>query len=85
MNVLLSHIDLNPLFYGLILVLWASVALMHIMQRKFIATVIDLGGFWFVFWLHGGTLTGGMAATVFGLVFSLLAPPIISHYLNREK
>lgn len=85
MGVFLSHIDLQPLFYGFIIVIGLMVVAVHIFTFKLMAVVVDITVFCLVFWMHGGTLTGGMAAAVAALLAGLFIPPIIRYLLNRKE
>jgi hypothetical protein len=71
MGVFLSHVDMTPVFYGLILALWALVILRNIIKLRVLNVALDIGVFYVVFSMHQGTMTGGMAATICGLVVSL--------------
>lgn len=77
MGVFLSHVDMTPIFYGLILALWAMVIIIHIVKFQILAVIIDISAFWIVFSMHRGSMTGGMAATVCGLLLSLIVPMIL--------
>jgi hypothetical protein len=85
MNVLLSHIDLQPLFYGVIIILGIAMVIIHFIHGKIGAVILDLTIFILVFWMHGGTMTGGMAAAVAALLGGIILPPIIRHLISRRK
>jgi hypothetical protein len=64
----LGHLDLGPLFYGLVIFvglwsMWAKLTSWRI--GSFLAEAFV---FYLVFKLHGGTLAGGLAATVASLL-----------------
>ena len=84
MGVFLSHIDLQPLFYGFIVAVGLMVVAYHIFTFKIMAVMVDIAVFILVFWMHGGTLTGGMAAAVAALICGLVIPPIIRHFLRSK-
>jgi len=77
MNVLLSHVDLQPLFYGVIIIIGILVVISHVMLGKFGAVVLDISLFILVFWMHGGSMNGGMAAAVAALIGSMAIPGLI--------
>lgn len=85
MNVLLSHIDLNPLFYGVLVAIGIMIVGFHLGRGKIGAVITDIAIFTLVFWLHKGSLTGGMAATVAALICGVLLPPMIVFLINRRK
>jgi hypothetical protein len=84
MSILLSHLDLMPLFYGVIIILGICVVVIHIATMKIGAALLDVGIFVLVFWMHGGTMTGGMSAAVAALVGGIVIPLIIRHIANRR-
>lgn len=71
MNAFLSHIDMAPLFYGVILAIGIFSMLAKFMRGDFIALFVEASVFILVFKLHGGTLTGGLSAAVCSLIVSL--------------
>jgi hypothetical protein len=84
MGVFLSHLDMQPIFYGIIIILGLVVITVDIVRMKLMAAILGIGIFVLVFWMHGGTMTGGMSAAVAGLIGSMILPPIISYFLNRK-
>jgi len=82
MNVFLSHLDLQPLFYGIVIILGIAVVILDIVRGKLLAATLGVGIFTLVFWMHGGTLTGGMSAAVAALIGSMFLPGIIRHFLK---
>lgn len=85
MGVWLSHLDMTPIFYGMILAVWFMIIVYHVFSAKLMAVVIDIAVFFIVISLHGGTMTGGMAATVCGVIVSLLAPPMVRAMFIRRS
>ena len=74
MNVTLLHGSMEPLIYGAII-----VARLLAMERKFTrgafgALTVAIGVFVLVFELHGGTVTGGFAATIAALLAGITFP-----------
>lgn len=74
MGVLLSHIDLGPALYGLIM--WAGLFIMlyKLLNRRFLSFAVDIAVFYIVFKLHGGTQAGGFAAMICALFAGLTFP-----------
>lgn len=85
MGYFLSHLDLQPLFYGIIIILGVAVVIVDIARGKIMAAILGVGIFYVVFQMHGGTMTGGMAAAVAALIGAMVLPPIIRYFLNRKE
>jgi hypothetical protein len=68
MGAFLSHLDLMPLFYGIIMFL--GIASMYHKAIHFMwgRLSIEILTFILVFTLHGGTMTGGFSAMVCALL-----------------
>ncbi|MDR2880855.1 MAG: hypothetical protein LBV29_02995 [Azoarcus sp.] len=65
----LTHLDAMPVIYGVIMFLglwsmWHKLVTLNI--RGFI---IEASVFTLVFWLHGGSMTGGFTAMIAALLF----------------
>ena len=65
----LAHLDVMPLFYGIIMFLgiWSMWA--KLMSGNFMGFIIEGGVFWLVFAMHGGTMAGGFSAMIAALLF----------------
>lgn len=72
MNAFLSHIDMAPLFYGVILAVGIFSMIFKFMRGDWLALFIELSIFYIVFSMHRGTLTGGMSAAVCALIVGFL-------------
>lgn len=68
MNAFLAHLDIMPLIYGVVIFLGVYSMWRKLKQLKLFSFCIELGIFILVFQLHGGTMTGGFAATVAALL-----------------
>lgn len=77
MNVLLSHIDWGPIVYGLVIFVGLLIMWFKLIGGRFLSLFIDIGVFWLVFTLHGGTMTGGFAATVAALLAGTVFPMLV--------
>ena len=64
----LSHLDVGPLFYGIIIFVGLMSMWTKLVNFRLLAFSVEAFVFWLVFALHGGTMTGGMAATVASLL-----------------
>lgn len=64
----LGHLDVGPLFYGVIIFVGLASMWYKLVNWKLIPFAVEAFVFWLVFALHGGTMTGGMSATVASLM-----------------
>jgi len=67
----LGHIDMMPLFYGLIMFvgIWS---MWHKLKNGYIASLAgEVAVFTLVFVLHGGSMSGGFAAMIAALIAGL--------------
>jgi hypothetical protein len=77
MGVFLSHIGLEPIIYGIVIAIGLMVMWIKFAMRRWLSLVVDIVVFWLVFTLHGGTMTGGMAAAIAALICGLVFPLIL--------
>ena len=68
MNAFLAHIDIMPLIYGVVIFFGIYSMWWKLRRLKLFSFCIEVGIFILVFSLHGGTMTGGFAATVAALL-----------------
>jgi hypothetical protein len=71
---LLSHFDLAPLVYGLFMFLGIAVIWHKLVTFRWPSLAIDIGVFWLVFSMHGGSMTGGFAAMICAALAGILLP-----------
>lgn len=64
----LGHIDLGPLLYGLVIFIGLWSMWRKLITGRLFGFVVEASVFWLVFSLHGGTMTGGFAATFAALL-----------------
>jgi hypothetical protein len=76
MNVLLAHLGFEPVFYGIVLALGFTILYIKWTLGWIKSFILDIVMFSIVFYLHGGSMTGGMAAAVCALVLSITFPLI---------
>lgn len=74
MNAFLAHLDLMPLFYGVLMFAGLAYTWQKMLNGKFVSVGIDMGVFWLVFSLHGHSMTGGFAAMIAAALSSLVFP-----------
>ena len=70
----LGHIDVGPLIYGVVIFLGLYSMWFKFTRGKILAGIVEVGVFILVFKLHGGSVTGGFAATVASLLAGLIIP-----------
>jgi len=75
MNVLLSHIDFGPLFYGVVMFLGLWSMYYKWQRGYWRALFVEVFVFVLVFKLHGGSMAGGFAAMVAALLAGLCFHP----------
>lgn len=68
MTALLAHLDIMPVIYGLVIFIGLYSMWWKIRSGRYFAFVIEVFVFALVFKLHGGTMTGGFAATIAALL-----------------
>jgi hypothetical protein len=71
MNAFLSHIDMAPVFYGVILAVGIFSMLRKLLRFELITFSVELSVFYIVFRMHSGTLTGGLSAAICALIVGL--------------
>lgn len=64
----IGHLDVGPLLYGLVIFIGLLSMWHKLMSCRFGIFAVEAFVFWLVFSLHGGTLGGGMSATVASLL-----------------
>jgi hypothetical protein len=71
----ISHLDIMPLIYGgmIFLGLWSMWR--KLVKLRLIGFAIELGVFLLVFSLHGGSVSGGFAATIAALIAGMVFQP----------
>ena len=77
MNVSLSHFDLGPLFYGVVMFLGIAIMWWKLSTGRWLGLVVDVCVFALVFKLHGGTMAGGFAAMVAALLAGMILPMMV--------
>ena len=77
MNMTLFHGSFEPLLYGVIIFLSILSVVIKLKLGMILAPTIEVLVASLVFWMHGGTLTGGMAAVVAGLLSGLFIPMFV--------
>lgn len=74
MNVFLGHIDFMPIVYGVVMFMGISILFQKLLTGRFLSLAIDIAVFFFVFGLHGGSMTGGFSAMIAALLAGITFP-----------
>lgn len=69
-----GHIDVAPILYGIIVFLGIWSMWHKITHGKYLAFLVEVSVFVLVFMMHGGSMTGGMAAAVAALIAGTVLP-----------
>lgn len=74
MNVFLQHLNMDALFYGLVIFMGLFSIFIKARWGMWLSLAIEVTVFVLVFKLHGGTMAGGFAATVAALLAGIIFP-----------
>lgn len=77
MNMFLGHIGLEPLVWGVIIIGGILILMIKVAMNAWSAVFWDVAIFVAVFFMHGGTMKGSMAAAVAALIGGLVIPPML--------
>lgn len=74
MGIGLAHIDITPLFYGVVMFagLWSMYH--KLVRGRYFGLAVEVAVFALVFNLHGGTMAGGFAAMTCALLAGSIFP-----------
>lgn len=73
----IQHLNVMPLIYGIVIFLGLWSMWHKLVNGRFIAFAIEVGVFFLVFSLHGGTMAGGFAAAIAALLSGLIFPRMV--------
>ena len=74
MNLFLSHIDWSPVLYGIALFLSFCSMAWKFKRAHYLGLIIELTVVAIILIVHGGSVTGGFAATIAGLLCGWAIP-----------
>jgi hypothetical protein len=77
MGIALSHVDMGPLLYGIVMFIGLAITFYKFTRGKLLAVAIDIAVFWLVFSLHGHSMTGGFAAMICALLAGTFFPMML--------
>ena len=69
-----SHIDALPFLAGLVYALGLWSMWRKWLNKRYIGALVELFVFWTLFSMHGGTMTGGVGATIAALIVGSFFP-----------
>lgn len=72
MGIGLGHLDLMPLFYGIIMFLGIWSMWRKLAAWRIGSFLLEAGVFALVFSLHGGTMAGGFSAMICALLAGMI-------------
>lgn len=74
MNAFLAHLDIMPLFYGVIMFIGLAYMWHKLLHGQVVSVGLDMFVFWLVFAMHGHSMAGGFAAMIAAALSSLFFP-----------
>ena len=77
MNAFLAHLDLMPMFYGILMFLGLAYTWHKLIHGQIVSVGLDMFVFWLVFTLHGGSMAGGFSAMIAAALSSLFFPMMV--------
>lgn len=77
MNAFLAHLDLMPMFYGILMFLGLAYTWHKLIHGQIVSVGLDMFVFWLVFTLHGGSMAGGFSAMICAALSSLFFPMMV--------
>ena len=77
MSAFLAHLDLMPLFYGILMFAGLAYTWHKLLRGQIVSVGIDMAVFWLVFSLHGGSMAGGFSAMIAAALSSLFFPLMV--------
>lgn len=84
MNVFLAHIDWSPIIYGVCLFLSVMSMAWKIKRGHYVGFFAEVGVVALILIIHGGSVTGGFAATIAGLLSGWFIP-LMFHKQSKSK
>lgn len=76
MNVFLTHIDWSPVLYGIALFLSVMSMAWKLKRQQYAGFIVEILVVAVILIVHGGSVTGGFAATIAGLLSGWCLPLI---------
>ena len=70
----LGHLNLGPIIYGLLIAAGMLLVIGKLFSGHWISAAIDIAVFILIFKMHGGSVSGNMAAVIAAPIVSLGVP-----------
>ena len=83
MNVFLAHIDWSPIIYGVALFLSIMSMAWKLKKGHYVGFFAEVGVVALILIVHGGSVTGGFAATIAGLLSGWFIPLMFGKSTNK--
>ena len=83
MNVFLAHIDWSPIIYGVALFLSVMSMAWKLKKGHYVGFFAEVGVVALILIVHGGSVTGGFAATIAGLLSGWFIPLMFGKSTNK--
>lgn len=74
MNIALGHMDWGPIIYGIALFLSVMSMAWKVKRGHYVGFFAEVGVVALILLIHGGSVTGGFAATIAGLLSGWFIP-----------
>jgi uncharacterized membrane protein len=84
MNVFLTHIDWSPIIYGFALFLSVLSMAWKIKRGNYVGFCAEVLVVGLILIIHGGSVTGGFAATIAGLLSGWFIP-LLMHVPTKQR
>lgn len=85
MNVFLAHIDWSPIIYGVALFLSVMSMAWKIKRGHYIGFFAEVSVVALILIVHGGSVTGGFAATIAGLLSGWFIPLLFNGQRTQSE
>lgn len=87
MNILagLGHMDMLPIVYAFAITIGILIVYVKFKLGYTSSALIDITVFTAIFWLHGGSMTGALAATIAGPAVAVGIPIVTWMFAGFKK
>lgn len=83
MNIALGHMDWGPIIYGIALFLSVMSMAWKLKRGHYVGFFAEVGVVALILLIHGGSVTGGFAATIAGLLSGWFIPLMFGKSTNK--
>jgi hypothetical protein len=85
MSVILGHLDFMPIVYGIVMFIGIAVLFQKLLSGQWLSLAIDITVFFFVFGLHGNSMTGGFSAMIAALLAGVTFPYMLRRAFGKRS